>query len=410
MGTGGVAAIVVVAAALGVLAGAKLFGGSAVPPVEGVPPTVAEARVRDATLRAHAELKDESAKLRAALEAEKFERTKAAQRAEAAEAALAASRKEAEEAKAALEARKPSPTAAGAPRFSFGEYDEALGKVDWKSVGDNTHAMVPLIGKLRDAAGKTDPPDLSSLGAIQKHNASLIEAASKIAGKIPGSSVNGSFTHPAFMANSIAATLDAAGLPLSETQTEALGKIGREFSDRDRARIAAYDDRTWELQRVLEEADLRDRFVEAAFLLLTPDQRNALTPEPVKGLLGFDLYSSGLVLATHLAPVGAKGRDDYAEKVAQNLTTRSGVAAERKEDLRKMVAEWAAGLPEEWFDRELPRTVGQPLIPVTLVMDAGRRELALFQKAANDLALADDKVQALRRVGYVLLPLIDKDE
>ena len=102
--------------------------------------------------------------------------------------------------------------------------------------------------------------------------------------------------------------------------------------------------------------------------------------------------------------------EEYAEKVLTNLATRSGVAAERKEDLRRMVTEWAAGLPEEWFDRELPKTVGQPLIPVSFVSEVARRQLPLLQKAANDLGIPDDKVASLRKVGHALLPLIDRDE
>src|SRR5690349_4771143 len=52
----------------------------------------------------------------------------------------------------------------------------------------------------------------------------------------PGHGINAKFTHPVFAVNAMAAALDAAGMPFTETETESVGKLAQEFADRDRAR------------------------------------------------------------------------------------------------------------------------------------------------------------------------------
>jgi hypothetical protein len=414
MGTGGVAAVAVAAAVVGAVAGAALLAPSK---PAGVPEAEVQTRIRESENR----LREEMAKSVAARDEDRrkaqAERDDALGRAEKAEQDAAEARRALEEAEARA-AAAPAPGSGAdvaaavkeaGPRFAFPEFGEAIAKVDWKSVGRNTRAMVPLISSLRDAAGSKEPPDLAEIGKIQKHNAALIEEAAKIMGKVPGIGANGAFTHPAFQVNSMAATLDAAGLPLTDAQAKALGQVGTEFTEKEKARAAGYTDATWELQKVIDEADLKDRFFEAAFAVLTPEQRNALVPAGTKGLVGFDLYSSGLMLAQLLAPVQTKGRDDYAAKTAQSLGNRTGLGEEQKAEVQRVVAEWAATLPEEWFTKEFERTIGQPLIPVALVAESARRDLALLQRIVREMPVPEEKAKALRRTSFILFPMLDRD-
>jgi RNA polymerase sigma factor (sigma-70 family) len=405
MKTPAVLVVAVAAAALGAAAGALLRK-----PPEPVPaPAAVPAATADPeALRKSREDLDAA---RAAL-AETRERLAAAEarasRAEAAAAAPAVPAAPAAPAGPTIAAAPAADAAKAAPAaFSFGEYDAVLGEVDWKSVGTNTRAMAPLIESLWESSRTGKPLDLEGVGRIQEHNGALIRAATKIAGKIPGTGVNGAYTHPAFMSHSIAATLEAAGLPLTEAQAKGLASVGREFSEKEKARAAGYDDRALLLQKVLDEAELKDRFFEAAFALLTPEQAQTLTPPAVKGILGMDLFSSGLLLATVVAPVPAADRAAFVEGIVRTAGGRLGIVEEKRGDLRRVVGEWAATCPDAWIAEPTTLLLGtQPAWTVAHVEEVGRREVALLQRVLQEVASGEEQAAKVRRIGSVLLPLV----
>ncbi len=400
MKAGGVAVVALGAAALGTLAGAKLLGGAPAPAAAPLPapdPAAADARFaaeRESLQKAHL------AALRT-LEAERDEARRLA--AESGERAAALEKAAAERAPAAA-VPPPAPAPKGAA-FSFPEYDEALGKVDWRSVGESTRSMVPLMQGLFDSLRKGEKPDIKNLGRIQQLNGSLVKAAAEVDEKLPGDGINGAYTHPAFMVNSLAATLDAAGLPLSASQAEALGRIGREFTDRENARLQSYDAKTYELQKVLDEAGLKDQFFEQALGLLGAEQKEAVSPAASRGVVGMDLYSSGLMLQMRLAPLPAKDLEGYAAQVERVVAQRGKVPEDRRADLKAAVAAWAAELPAEWFAAD-----SSPLVQVSVVEEAGRRQLALMRKVVEEMSLPDASAAAVRASGHVLLPRIDREE
>ena len=303
------------------------------------------------------------------------------------------------------------PKEAPAPllRFSFGEYDAALGEVDWKSVGESTNSMVPLITELRDSIKKGGPFPLETAGKIQRLNGSLIQAAAKIADKIPGSGINGSYTHPAFMVNAMAATLEAAGLPLTESQAESLGKLGRDFTERDRARSAGYDERTLDLLKVLEEAEMKDQFFGQALGLLTEKQRETLSPEATRGILGLDLFSSGLMLAGHIMPMMAKDLDGYLGQVERAFVDRLGFPADRREELKAVLKSWGADLPAAWFTEPTETMMGvQPVLRVEALEEMARRQLPLLRKVVEDMSLTEEQAASIRGAGVIAVPVISK--
>jgi RNA polymerase sigma factor (sigma-70 family) len=402
MQTGGVVIVALGAAALGAFVGSKVMVGGAPPappPAAGPDASVFESRSRaerESLQKAH----------EAALAALRKEKADAEEKAAAAD--LRAAKAE-EAAKAAAPAAGtpavPAPPVAAKAPYSFPEYDEALAKVDWKSVGESTKQMVPLMFNLYETTRKGERPDIKNLGRIQQLNGTLIKAAAEVDEKLPGDGINGAYTHPAFQVNSIAATLEAAGLPLSAAQSESLGKIGREFTDRENARLQGYDAKAFELQKVLDEAGLKDSFFEQVFALLGADQKEALSPAASRGLVGLDLYSSGLMLQMRLAPISVKDLPAYEAQVERLVATRGKIPDERREQLRAAVKEWAASLPAEWFAGE-----PSPLVPVSLVEDAGRRQLVLLKKVVEELAPPDAGAAALRAGGHVLLPRIAREE
>jgi RNA polymerase sigma factor (sigma-70 family) len=400
-----VAVGVVVAGGIGLFVGKQVSGG-------GVAPETVEKRVGDERAKADAAAK-EAADLRARVEAIEAESSKAAARAAKAEADLSTALAERDEARAALAATKApagggEPEASGVP-VSFPEYDEVLTKVEWKTVGTNMRQMLPLLSSLRESSRAGGKIDLAAAGRIQQLNGALVREAGKIHEALPGTGVNGAFTHPSFMVNSMLVTLEDAGKPLSASQVEAIGKVGREFSDRDRAREAGYDERTLGLQKTLEEATLKDQFFEAAGALLNPEQREVLWPQATRGLLGFDLFSSGIMLAQVALPVTAKDREAYAAALENGMVERFKIPAERREALRGLIAQWAADLPEAWFEAETESLSGmQPLLKKDLVLDVGRRLLGLVQRVTAELGLDEPIAKHIRQSPVILVPWVRK--
>jgi len=244
---------------------------------------------------------------------------------------------------------------------------------------------------------------MKNLGKISQLNGALIKAAAEVDEKLPGDGINGAYTHPAFMVNSIAATLEAAGLPLNAAQSESLGKIGREFTDRENARLGGYDERAYALAKILDEADLKDRFFEQVLALLTPEQREAVSPSAGRGLVGMDLYSSGLMLQLHGNPLPAKDLDGYLLQVERVIIHRSEFPEDRKADLKAAIKAWSADLPAEWFAQDT-----EPLLKVTFVEDVGRRQLVLMRKIAEEMSVPEACSKKIREAGAFLIPMIKK--
>lgn len=408
----GVAVAVVVAAGVGALAGATLFGGSKDP---ALTPEAVDSRVLTEVRRAEAARDEVAAVLKRDKEA-------AAARAVKAEKELAEVRKERDDAKSSLAAAAAASAAAasasaaakkgeGRPvqAFSFPDYDEALSKVDWKSVGTTTRQMLPVLEGLRKSSMNGGKLDLAAAGRTQQLNGALIHEASKINEALPGTGVNGAYTHPSFMANAIAATLEDAGKPLTDTQSEALGKLGRDFSDREKLRAQGYDEHALGLQKVLDEAALKDQFFEGASAILTPEQRDLLWPAATRGLVGWDLFSSGLLLAQLIRPLVVKDRDAFAADVGKQLAAVAKAGPDRKEAVHAAAAAWAAELPEAWFEKDTETLSGmQPIMAVAFVEELGKREVPLLQKVAGDLGLPEESAKAVRGLPVVFFPWVKK--
>ena len=397
-----VAVVALAAAGIGALVGTKVGGGG------GADPAVVEKRVAEERAKADAAGK-QAADLQSRIAAIEDSATKAEARASKSETDLASAIGERDAARAALEAGKaPAASdpaaAAGSSPISFPEY-AVLDTVDWKSVGENTRKMLPLLAALREGSKPGAKFDVSAFGRIQQLNGALVKEAGKIHEDLPGTGINGAFTHPSFMVNSLVSTLEDAGKPLSDKQLEALGKVGRDFSDRDRAREAGYDERATGLQKTVEEAVLKDQFFEAAAGVMTPEQRDVIWPASTKGILGLDLFSSGIMLATVIHPLRVKDRDEYASRLESTLIERFGMPAEKREAVRAIVAPWVAELPAAWFEVEMDLMAGAgPIISKDLVIEVGRRELPLMQRLMADLGLEAAVVASLRGSHLIFVP------
>jgi hypothetical protein len=172
-----------------------------------------------------------------------------------------------------------------------GGQEEFLTVVDWGTVGTNMSAMTPLISQFAKRFADDGSMDPEVVGKINSYNGPLVTAA-LAAGQKGQLEPNVAFTHPAFMVNAIAATLEAAKVPLSEAQGASLGEVaGRYTTELSRLPAATEPDR-WALARLADESELRERFFVDAFRLLSAEQLAALTPPYAKDRLQMDIFSA----------------------------------------------------------------------------------------------------------------------
>ena len=292
-----------------------------------------------------------------------------------------------------------------APQVSFAEFG-VLNDVDWSEVGEHLNAMAPLIGEMVAAAeaGQGLPPETTAkLGA---HNAPLVGVALKVMGKVPGTGANGSFTHPAFMVNAIASTLEAAGKPLSPEQATALERRAREFAAEDARRLGSYDATTFGIGQLIDEAALRRRFFEAAMGLLTDDQHATLRPPQVRGRASADLFSEGLLWATVVHPVTFGDRQHLAQGVAGAIVPTLKLAdPERQAAAREIVAAWANELPGDLLTLGGDPSATTRGLRNDFLAAAAEQTHALLRRLVDDLRLEGEAADAARAWRAVIVPI-----
>jgi hypothetical protein len=311
----------------------------------------------------------------------------------------------AREGTAAMAADAAAGVAGEGPRWSPAGMEAALKVVDWKVVGKNLAEMAPLITKFAQDFATTGKYDAETIGRVQQLNGPLVTAALKAAEKTGSKNPNSAFTHPAFMANAIAAALEAAGRPLSEAQAQAIGEAAEEFTEREARRLASYGEEAWALEKALDESALRDEFFSRAFGQLTAEQRDLLQPAATRGRLQADLFSSGLVWITRSRVLPFRNREGLAADVERQLFGHLALPEDRRPAAHDVIVEWVNSFPAAEWEAPVDAMSLQGMAPVSVVVTAATRELALLRRLADVARLDDATVKRLRGVDHVLVPV-----
>ncbi len=283
-----------------------------------------------------------------------------------------------------------------------------LNDVEWSAVGDSLRDMIPIINQLTLDAREGKKLNMQEVGKIATLNASLVKAAVSLDGKIPGSGINGSFTHPAFQANAIVSALESAGMPLDEGQTKRLEALSRKYTDSEAARNRGYGKDTWALTKVIDETREKDRFFAEAFGILNPEQEAAIHPEATRGYLGFDLFSSGLVWAQHIGALPFAKREDLENQMFQRLKSLADIDEARDDEVREAVASWIGALPESLLTTAPETVMGQPMMRVSDVFACAETQMEHLPRLIRTLGLTDEQSRKMRRFSGALYPLLRK--
>ena len=187
-----------------------------------------------------------------------------------------------------------APAPGKGPRFIYPGTEKRFRAVDWKESATALVALNPIlvgVAKTIEAGQRITP---ETMGDIMKHVAPLITSSLQLSENKPEHTRDAS-SHPAALVNFIDATLREAGLELDERQAAELDTLGVRYIAEDATRRAAYGVRTPEMRKMLDEADLQDRFYADVRHLLTSAQHDNLFPAATRGYFKADLWSG-----THL--------------------------------------------------------------------------------------------------------------
>jgi hypothetical protein len=209
------------------------------------------------------------------------------------------------------------------------------------------------------------------------------------------------FTSPAFLGNAMSAALEAAGIPLSIDQRAAIAALGRRYAEDDAVRLRDYDERTFALRKLVEEAELKQRFLSAALELLTPEQRNLVSPISLRDRLFGDLVSTGALWMAHSVDLAYADARGFAASVADDVARRADLPDDVRAALRVAVDRWTTGLPPAWFDAGSDGVLlhGKPRISVTA--EVARQELEFLESLPATLGLSSSELERLRTIDVV---------
>ncbi len=301
-------------------------------------------------------------------------------------------------------------TPAGAPaaattRFLSDLHDGALASVDFSLIGRNLKEMGPLVAEIARAITTGTPVAPGTIGRIQQLNGPLVEAALSLGDSVPGTGVNGRFSDPGFMLNAIASCLAAADLPLSAGQAAVLEDIARRCLAADAQRRAAYDDRTPALQRVYEEAELKDGFFRDAFAELTAEQRAIVDPPEARDRLRLSVFSSAVLWAPLTEPCFFQTDADLKKQFLLRSVQILDLSEAEQERARGIVDSWVDSVPDDLVDAPTDEFDRRVMVKSQRVTAWAKHTVRLIGTLLDTLALDEPRAARGRGAGGVLLPL-----
>jgi hypothetical protein len=312
---------------------------------------------------------------------------------------------------AALRALHPPEAAAKAKatddagRFFTDRYNGVMKKVDWKTVGSSLGSMKKLIGEIVPALAKGQAPDMQKVMEIQKLNQHLLQAAVTVATELPGTGVNGAFSSPAFMLNAMASTLVAADRPLSKAQEERIETITKDWIAADEKRMQAYDENTWTIVRLYEEAEIKDGFFRDAFSVMTPEQVGVLTTDLSRGRVRLDLFSSSLIYVQRVRPVPFDEKKDLIEFFVNTGLGDLKFTDAEKVTARDVVTGWLDGIPNDLVFRESNALDLEGMLRTERVTAWAKHQVALLERLSEAIPFDESRTRFAQAVGGVAVPL-----
>ena len=271
--------------------------------------------------------------------------------------------------------------------IAFGQHAELEGltNADWPTMGKAILAMNGLFKELLERVERGEPVGPELQKKIQEENAKLVQLAAGVMGKIPThSQINGEFSHPAVLTNLLNAVLEESGAPLTDKQRAAIARLGAEYEAAYEGKQKGYGDGTPQLEKLVDELELKHACMSKVHGALTPEQEEAAYDPQFRDRMQLDVLSPGVstILTAQLKQYASaeEARTKFQQAVLKDL----GIDASAEADLGPAFDAWqreVASLLEPqadikappWFStpRCSPPGPGEPIPPPA--RDAGRR-------------------------------------
>jgi hypothetical protein len=299
----------------------------------------------------------------------------------------------------------PATPAAGAVAFTDPQFAAALAKIDWGKLGADTNELAPLLVDLAEqmAAEGAELPMALAIKVQEANQRLVAQVPAILETGLPGFGPNGSYTHPLVTANTLASALQAAGQPLSADQRAKIEGLARTFSAESRA--IADGTRELELEGLLAEVEMKDRFYREVGGVLAPQQHGTIWRTGSQTYEGTNLFDTGVMMRVHAQPVPAKDPADFARVVSGRLTERLGLDDATAAQVRAVLAQ-SAGASELWRDRASPiETSAVHFLKSGRTQTALRHQLEWTRQILRQVPLSAEQRKKLASMGQVLVPL-----
>jgi hypothetical protein len=284
----------------------------------------------------------------------------------------------------------------GKPAFRFGKYGElaALQDADWQEMAEAAHQISDLFAKLSETMEKGLPEDPDFKAKLTAQNAKLVKPYAAFMGQIAtnGSGMNGEFTHPLILANLLGAMLDRAGSPFDPAQAEEIARLGTEYEGRYEKLQAGYDASTPNLEKFMDELELKQETMKGVEGLLSPEQREAVVHPPVADTVG-DVTSPMLMAAHTCKELAAGSWDEIRTGIARQIGDKYDLPPDQVTALGPAFDAWLAEIRPNF-----PPGKENEFLRLEHAAIAGRAQANLYKRI---LALPDlsDKVRQMVLAG-----------
>ncbi|HZN38000.1 MAG TPA: hypothetical protein VFD82_04310 [Planctomycetota bacterium] len=304
---------------------------------------------------------------------------------------------------------EPEAKTPNAMAFTDPKFDAALSGIDWKLVGDVTNEMGPMLVQLAALAGEMKNGELSKEGMalaikVTELNGKLVaQVPAMLQAGLPGYEANGAYTHPLVTANTLSSTLAAAGQPLTDAQRATMSGLVRTFSIENQSISDA--SREFDLEYLLAETEMKDRFYREMSTLLTPEQYRAMYPEGSQSNDGVSLFGTGIVTRPYTEVVPAANAADFARIASNKISESIGLDEATATKVRGVIERMTGASPELWQDPADSAETRLKFLKRGRTPAALRRQIEVMREIERSVSLTPEQKKQLRSMKKILVPL-----
>jgi hypothetical protein len=298
----------------------------------------------------------------------------------------------------------PATPAAAGMAFTDPKFADALAKIDWQAMGATTKEMGPLLAQLMGAMAEGDDKTIVELaGKVQELNGKLVaQVPAMMEAGLPGFGGNGFYTHPLVAANILSSTLNASGSPLSAAQKQSIDGLVASFARENQSIVDA--PREFDLEHLLAEGEMKDRFYKEVGGVLAPEQYGAIFVEGGGTYAGGGLFSSGLMEQGVASPIPAKDAAEFARNASRKIQDELDLDDATATQVRSLLEHHSAA-PELWRDRGDATEKKLGMMRTGRMRTALRHQLEWMRMLQQQVALTPEQKKKLAKAKVVFVPL-----